>query len=348
MNVLLWHLHGSWTSAFVQGPHRYLLPTVPGRGPWGSGRPSACTWPAHAVDVQPERLADTDVDIVVLQRPEEIALADRWLRRTPGREVAAVYVEHDVPHEAAATSRHPMTDRDDMTLVHISPFNALMWDSGRTRTAVVEHGILDPGRRYTGELPAAATVVNEPMRHSRTAGTDLLPGLARGAPLDVFGRGTEGLGMRLGAATRIQGRGDLPQSRMHDELARRRVYLHPMRWSSLGLALIEAMQLGLPVVALATSGAAAAVPPEAGVSATDPERLADALRELVADPARARAHGAVARAHAVRRYGLPRFLRDWDAVLHQATADHRRRRPRDIRRRATHLRVVRPAVEPRR
>ena len=33
MNILLWHVHGSWTTAFVQGQHRYLVPVTPDRGP---------------------------------------------------------------------------------------------------------------------------------------------------------------------------------------------------------------------------------------------------------------------------------------------------------------------------
>jgi hypothetical protein len=37
MNVLVWHVHGSWTTAFVQGPHTYLIPATPERGPWGTG-----------------------------------------------------------------------------------------------------------------------------------------------------------------------------------------------------------------------------------------------------------------------------------------------------------------------
>ncbi|NMH96933.1 glycosyltransferase [Pseudonocardia acidicola] len=348
MNILIWNVHGPWTTAFVTGRHRYLLPTLSGRGPWGQGRPTTWEWPADAIEVTPERLADTDVDVVVVQRLEEIALTARWLRRTPGRGVAAVYLEHTAPRGPAATSRHPMADRDDLTLVHVTAFNALMWDAGRTPTAVVEPGIADPGHRYTGELPAAAVVVNEPLRRHRITGTDLLPGLSRAAPLDVFGAGTGGLGERLGCETRIRGLGALPPQRMHAELARRRIYLHPARWTSLDLALIEAMQLGMPVVALATTEAPAAVAPAAGLCATDPGRLTRALAELVADPERARAHGAAARAHALRRYGLRRFLRDWDVLLERVVADHRSRRPRVDRRRDTHLRVVRPAVEPRR
>ena len=31
MNILLWHVHGSWTTALVQGDHTYLVPVVPDR-----------------------------------------------------------------------------------------------------------------------------------------------------------------------------------------------------------------------------------------------------------------------------------------------------------------------------
>jgi glycosyltransferase involved in cell wall biosynthesis len=264
----------------------------------------------------------------VLQRPEEVELTERWLGRRPGRDVAAVFLEHNAPRGGpAASSRHPLADRDDLLLVHVTHFNDLMWDTGTTPTTVVEHGVVDPGHRYTGELPAAAVCVNEPVRRGRVTGTDLLPRFAAAAPLDVFGIGTDGLGEHLGCPG-VRTVGDLPQDRMHDELARRRVYLHPMRWTSLGLSLLEAMHLGVPVVALATTEAHEAVPPGAGVCSTDVAVLERELRALVAEPQRARELGAAGRAHVLDRYGLDRFVGDWDAVLHRALDSHAaRRRP---------------------
>ena len=96
---------------------------------------------------------------------------------------------------------------------------------------------------------------------------------------------------------------------MHAELARRRAYLHLCRWTSLGLSLIEAMAMGMPVVALATTEAVAAVPP-GGRGARPPgsTRCVDAAQWLVDDPAAARRLGAAARAAALARYGLDRFL----------------------------------------
>jgi glycosyltransferase involved in cell wall biosynthesis len=102
---------------------------------------------------------------------------------------------------------------------------------------------------------------------------------------------------------------------MHEELARRRLYLHLTRWTSLGLSLVEAMTIGMPVVVLAATEAAAVVPPGAGVVSTDVDRLVSGARVLLADPEAARAAGQVARAAALERFGLARFVADWNTLL---------------------------------
>ncbi|MFF5370304.1 glycosyltransferase [Streptomyces sp. NPDC013187] len=316
MNILLWHVHGSWTTAFVQGPHTYLVPVTPDRGPDGLGRARTFTWPASVHEVTPAELRDTPVDLVLLQRPHEAALAERWLGgRRPGRDVPAVYLEHNAPDGSVPGTRHPCADRDDLTLVHVTHFNRLFWDGGSTRTEVIEHGIVDPGHRYSGRLARAAVVVNEPVRRARYTGTDLLPALAEAVPLDVFGMGTEGLAGHLGLAPDRCHTADLPQSELHTALAERRMYLHPVRWTSLGLSLLEAMHLGMPVLALATTEAVEAVPPGAGTLTTRPDVLARAARRYLHEPEAATADGARARQAALERYGLKRFLADWERLI---------------------------------
>jgi glycosyltransferase involved in cell wall biosynthesis len=306
MRILLWHVHGAWATAFVHGPHEYVVPVTPDRGPDGVGVARTYDWPDSVTEVPPERLRDEDFDVVVLQRPHELEhLAHEWLGAVPGRDIPAVYVEHNAPQGRIAEMRHPAADRPDLLLVHVTHFNALFWDGGSTPTRVIEHGIVDPGHRYTGELPRAAVVINEARRRARVTGTDLLDRFSHTAPIDLFGMDAASLG----------GIEDLPQRELHDEMARRRVYLHPVRWTSLGLSLLEAMHLGMPVVALATTEAHEAVPTGAGAVSTRIDVLADAMRRLIADPGEARERGAAARAAALDRYGLERFLADWDDVL---------------------------------
>ncbi|SCG61890.1 Glycosyl transferases group 1 [Micromonospora echinaurantiaca] len=319
MNVLLWHVHGSWTTSFVHGKHHYLIPVTPDRGPYGLGRARTYPWPDTAVEVTPDHLATTDVDLVILQRPEELDLATQWLGRRPGRDLPAIYVEHNTPKDGQVpNSRHPMADRDDLLIAHVTGFNELFWDTGATRTTVVDHGIVAPTVEYTGELDRLAVVINEPVRRWRVTGTDLLPRFAEIAPLDVFGMGVAGLPDRLGLpGDRVTVHDDVPQARMHTELARRRAYLHLCRWTSLGLSLIEAMAIGMPVVALATTEAVMAVPPGAGALSTRVDVLLDAARRFMAEPAEARRAGAEARLAARDRYGLDRFLADWDRLLEE-------------------------------
>ena len=311
MRILLWHVHGAWTTAFVHGRHEYVVPVLPDRGPDGLGIARTYRWPDGVRELPPAALRDEPFDLVVLQRPHELELCAAWTGRGPGRDVPAIYVEHNAPQGRINEMRHPVAGRDDLLLVHVTHFNALFWDAGGTPTRVIEHGIVDPGPRYTGELSRVAVVINEARRRGRVTGTDLLPGFAAAAPLDLFGIDA---GSAIPGVTGIE---DLPQDALHTEMARRRAYLHPIRWTSLGLSLLEAMQLGMPVVALATTEAHEAVPPAAGVVSNRLDVLAGTLRRLLADPAEATERGRAARAHALRRYGLARFHADWDAALHE-------------------------------
>ncbi|WP_284979826.1 glycosyltransferase [Arthrobacter sp. fls2-241-R2A-200] len=320
MRILVWHVHGGWMEAFVRGRHEYLLPTLPDGGPWGLGR-GGRDWPANAQEVDLDTLDPGGVDAVVLQRPEEIAAVARALGRRPGMDLPAVYLEHNTPKGDVPFTLHPLADQSTIPVVHVTHFNQLFWDTGSALTTVIEHGIPDPGHLYTGEREEMGVVVNEPVRRGRVTGTDLLPGFAAVGPLRVFGMGTEALPEALNlqahglGAERLRISGDVSAAKLHEELARCRLYLHPLRWTSLGLALLEAMHLGMPVLALSTTEAAGAVPHGAGLVSNDVEDLQRFARRLLEDPDDAYAIGMVAREAALERYGLGKFLRAWDTLL---------------------------------
>ena len=84
MRILIWHLHGSWLTSFVQGGHDYLVPVLPGRGPYGLGRARTWDWPPNVIEVTPEQLGTEPVDVVVAQRPRR-AGAGRLLARPAAR-----------------------------------------------------------------------------------------------------------------------------------------------------------------------------------------------------------------------------------------------------------------------
>lgn len=311
--VLIWHVHGSWMDSFVAGRHRYVVPasaTQPQQARGLLGR----HW-SNAVEVPTSRLRDEDIDLVVLQRPEEFELAERWLGRRLGHDVPAVHVEHTAPRPFAVDSVHPVADRRDIPLIHVTEFNELMWDNETAPTMVINHGIADPGRLYTGEIPAAAAMINEPLRRWRTVGADLLGDLAAHRPIDVWGIDTlalndrhpnglvRGRGGRAAPATVARGRPP-PALSTHRPL------------DIVGAVVGGGDVLGMPIVAVATTMASLVVPTEAGVVSANPKTLAYALERFATDFAEASAAGKAARDFAVANYSLDRFLTQWDEVIH--------------------------------
>jgi len=314
MRILIWHVHGSWMTSFVSGPDDYLVPVVAVPFTKSRGRARTYSWPASAREVTPKDLRTEAIDVVVLQRPKDVELAREWTGRRPGIDLPAVYVEHNTPPGHAASSVHVLASRTDIPVVHVTAYNALMWDCGRAPKTVIEHGIPDPGHRYTGDIARLAAVVNEPVRRSRVVGTDILLRVAADLPTEVYG-------MQVGGLDELAPRlcehlyDNVPQALMHIMMAAARAYLHPFRWTSLGLSLLEAMTLGMPVLAVDSTAAHDAVPPGAGVVSADPQVLIDTGRRWLADPDEARETGRAARRHALARFGLARFLIDWQTLL---------------------------------
>jgi hypothetical protein len=314
MRILAWHVHAAWMTSFVQGAHEYYVPVLSDRGPDGMGRAQTYPWPDSVRELTPEELRRTDFDVVVLQRPHELELFHRWTGHALGRNgLPAVYVEHNTPRGDVNDWRHPLADRGDIPIVHVTEFNRTMWDNGLAPAEVIEHGVPDYGYQYTGTLDSLVVSINEPVRRSRVAGLDLVATIAEQVPVSVYGLGTEELSARIHRGLAVTG--SLSQDELHRRMAMHFAYLHPYRWTSLGLALIEAMTLGMPVLVVAATAAPEAVPPETGVVTSRLDLLARTASRWLSDPDEARRCGLAARAHALAHFGLPRFLDDWDRML---------------------------------
>jgi glycosyltransferase involved in cell wall biosynthesis len=133
-----------------------------------------------------------------------------------------------------------------------------------------------------------------------------------GARLLVLGGGEQEAAVaamvrRLGLAAAMELPGVLPRSEVVRRLAGADLFCLPSTYEGLPLAILEAMSLGLPVVATAVSGNPEAV--EHGVSGllVPPESasaLADALVELLLDPERRVRMGAAARRRVEERFAI--------------------------------------------
>jgi glycosyltransferase involved in cell wall biosynthesis len=109
------------------------------------------------------------------------------------------------------------------------------------------------------------------------------------------------------------GLGEVQHSRLPAFEARYRFFFNPIRYTSLGLAVCEAMMIGMPIAGFASTEMAVTV--ENGVSGyvdTDIDRLIERMQGLLADPAEAQRLGRGARAFALEHFNMQRFARDWE------------------------------------
>ena len=306
LRVLTWHVHGSYLWYLSHVPVTWLLPVTPERAnPYG-GRGETFDWPDNVVEVPVEQVRDLDVDVVLTQHRDNWDVHRHELLGSRVRNLPRVHVEHDPPPSWPNDALHPVQD-EQATLVHVTPYNALMWDSGTTPARTIDHGVVVPDLPWTGETAAAVTVVNNLYRRGRRLGPDVFDRVSGQVPVDLAGMNGEAYDRWLG---------DVKLTELHARLGAYRAFFNPIRYTSLGLAVCEAMALGLPVVGLATTEMATAV--QNGVNGyveTDPDRLVAHLRRLLAEHDEAAELSQGARRTARERFGIERFVRDWTEVL---------------------------------
>lgn len=310
LRVLTWHVHGNYLYYLTQVPHTFYIPYDAARSPGYAGRAGVLPWGDNVMEVPVEAVRDMEFDCVLFQSRRNWEVDQHEMLSPAQRALPRIYLEHDPPQQHPTDTRHPVDD-PAVLLVHVTHFNDLMWDSGRTPTRVVEHGVILPaGARYEGRLPRGIAVVNHLARRGRRLGEDVFQALREQAPLDLVGMDSE----------RSGGLGEIGNLDLAAFMGRYRFYCHPIRWTSLGLSAVEAMMLGMPVIGLATTELAAVIRNgESGYVDTDLRALAAHMHRLIEDPAEARALGEGAQREAERRFNIGRFVADWMAALKEVT-----------------------------
>ncbi|MEO7335673.1 MAG: glycosyltransferase family 4 protein [Caldimonas sp.] len=306
LRILTWHVHGNYLYYLTQVPHDFYLATDAAKSMHHSGRSGTLPWGDNVHEAPVETLREMSFDVVLFQSRFEWEGARHSELSEAQRRLPCIVIEHDPPQEHPTDTRHWVAD-PNVLLVHVTPFNALMWDSGPTPTRVVEHGILPLQQaRYSGHIARGVVVVNNLQSRGRRLGLDVYRDVAARVPLSLYGMGSLEVG----------GEGEVVNDRLPGVMAAHRFFFNPIRWTSLGLAIIEAMMVGLPIVGLATTELVAVIRDgENGFIDTRLDRLVESMQHLLADPGLARELGSAAMRTAQERFGIGRFVADWlDAI----------------------------------
>jgi glycosyltransferase involved in cell wall biosynthesis len=311
LRILTWHVHGNYLYYLTQVPHDWYVLSKPGRPPGYAGRAGQLPWGDNVHDLPVDRIGEMQFDCIVFQHHQHWLVDQHELLTDWQKKLPRIYLEHDPPQEHPTNALHPVQDPEAL-IVHVTHFNDLMWDNGITPSRVIEHGVLvPPGVRYTGEKAEGIVVVNNMRKRGRRLGADLFREARTEIPLALIGMDAESEG----------GLGEVRNVDVPGFVSRYRFFFHSCRYTSLGLAACEAMMIGMPIVAPATTEMATVI--RSGVNGyvdTNRRALVEAMRELLNDRELAARWGAAAREAAMKRFAIERFVGDWMAALEAVTS----------------------------
>lgn len=317
LRVLTWHVHGSYLYYLTQTPCHFFLPVKPGKPEGYGGRSGSFSWGDHIREIPAGRVKDMEFDCILFQSGKNYLQDQFEILTAAQRKLPRIYLEHDPPRKVPVDTSH-IVDDPDMLLVHVTHFNKLMWNNNRTPSKVIEHGVMIPeGVAYSGTYEKGIVVINHITRRGRRLGLDIFREVRKHVPVDLVGAGSEAEG----------GLGEIPASELPGFMARYRFFFNPIRYTSLGLAVCEAMLTGLPVIGLATTEMAVKI--KNGISGyvhTDPDFLIGKMKLLITHAEKARQMGKNARKSAWKNFNIDRFSMDWMSTFRQVIEQAKRRK----------------------
>ncbi|MVT08496.1 glycosyltransferase [Chitinophaga tropicalis] len=307
LKIFTWHIHGSYLYYLSQGNFDIYIPVNEQRTPGYYGRGKTFPFGSNVHEIPVKMVKDFDFDCILYQSTKDY-LVDQYEILSPAqRRLPRIYLEHNTPAKNPVTTRHVVNDRR-ICLVHVTHYNRLMWDNNRTPVTVIEHGVTMPEASYTGELAKGIIAINHLAQRGRALGWDIFRQVRDVIPLDLAGMGNGEAGI-----------GEVLHPQLSSFMSKYRFYFHPVRNTSLALAVCEAMMLGMPVVGLATTELVTVIENgRNGFIHTDINYLIKKMKLLLNEPELAAKMGEQARSTAMRRFNIERFTAEWERLFHAA------------------------------
>jgi hypothetical protein len=308
IRVFTWHVHGTYLYYLSKGNYTIYIPVNKKKDEGYYGRGNTFPFGDNVIEIDAAEVRNQTFDCILFQTHKNFLTDQYDILSEEQRRLPRIYVEHDPPLRHPTDTRHPMND-PEVLMVHVTHYNRLMWWNNSRFVRVIEHGVPEPECQYTGEFEKGIVVINNLHQRGRLLGADIFEEASRQVPLELIGMGTAEFG----------GSGEVLHPALSAYIRRFRFFFNPIRYTSMGLAVCEAMALGMPIVGLATTEYSTAL--QDGVTGyihTDLDYLVSKMRRLLADLPVAAALGAGAKRIAQKKFSLHRFTNEWEETFRLA------------------------------
>jgi hypothetical protein len=316
LRIFTWHIHGTYLYYLSRGNYTIYIPVNKTKDEGYYGRGNTFPFGDNVIEIEASAVRDQQFDCILFQTNKNFLVDQYEILSDEQRRLPRIYLEHDPPRTHPTDAKHPMDD-PDVIMVHVTHYNKLMWWNNARIVKVIEHGVPKPAYSYSGEIAKGIVVINHLHQRGRLLGADIFEEVIRQVPLELIGMGTE----------RFGGLGEVLHPQLPGYIRRYRFFFNPIRYTSMGLAVCEAMLLGMPIVALSTTEYPSVLQDRAtGYISNDIDYLVNRMHALLDDRQLASTLGAEARRVAETRFDLSRFTTEWEdlfrSAIHSNTAQY--------------------------
>lgn len=304
--IFTWNVHGNYLYYLSHAQAQFFIPYNASRSERFYGKKGLLMERANISEIPFSEVKNYDFDLILFQHEKNYKVDQFQILSQKQRQLPKIYLDHEPPRSNPTGEKHFIKDKN-ILLVFVTAFNKLMWDYGKNTALIVDHGVIVPDKiGYKGDLNKGVVVINNLKDRGRRLGLDIFLKTKKEIPLDLIGMGSEKLG----------GLGELKGEELLEKISHYRFLFNPIRYTSLGLSVIEAMMIGLPIVGLATTEVTTVIQNDhSGYIDTNEDHLIAAMKYLLSFPQKAKVMGAQAKNCALKRFNINRFASEWESIF---------------------------------
>jgi hypothetical protein len=305
LKIFTWHIHGSYLFYLSKGDYTIFIPVKEKKEDGYYGRGETFPFGENVIEVPASEVKEHQFDCILFQTNKNYFVDQYEILTAEQRSLPRIYLEHDPPSQHPTDTKHLVDDKE-VIMVHVTHFNKLMWSNENKIIQVVDHGVTVPNIPYSGERKRGLVVINHMHQRGRKLGADIFEKVSKQVPIDLIGMGTKEFG----------GLGEVLHPDLPEFITQYRFCFNPIRYTSLGLAVCEAMMLGVPMVAMATTEYVTVI--KDGVSGfihTDIDYLIEKMKMLLNDHSLAAKIGEEGKKVAIERFNINGFTSQWKSIF---------------------------------
>jgi glycosyltransferase involved in cell wall biosynthesis len=310
LKIFTWHVHGSYLFYLSQGNYDLFIPVNEKKTSGYTGRGETFPFGPNVIEVPVQQVREMEFDLILFQEDDNYFTHQFEVLSDEQRCLPKIYIEHDPPWGHPTNEYHPVVSEDTM-VVHVTHFNRLMWNNHNLRVKVIPHGVNVPKCAFKGTNARGIVIINNLPKRGRLLGFDIFEEISKEIPLDLVGMGSEEYGI-----------GEVLHPQVPEFISQYRFFFNPIRYTSLGLAVCEAMMLGIPVVGLATTEMPSIIKNEvSGFVHNDLGYLKSKMKMLLSDIDFAKGIGLQGKKVAEELFDITRFNRDWERTFYECIGE---------------------------